>query len=191
VTDDTTRIDVDTDSAGFYDLVALLRADGVTLESVRTPDPDLEDPRVEAEEELVRSLLSDVREVVEVTGTDPETIQVYVAPDWTREVFDAVVAVDGDQGAAMGRLMDDEAMRERGNAVNDLVGDLATFVREQPDDRVSVLRDVDEVAVYEDAADVLAREFDADVEVSPAEAAADPAGKASQAVPFRPAIHLE
>jgi len=43
VTDDTTRIDVDTDSAGFYDLVALLRADGVTLESVRTPDPDLED----------------------------------------------------------------------------------------------------------------------------------------------------
>ena len=36
-------MEVATDSDGFYDLVDLLRAEEVTLESVTTPDPDLED----------------------------------------------------------------------------------------------------------------------------------------------------
>jgi len=43
VTDGSTRMEVATDSDGFYDLVDLLRAEEVTLESVTTPDPDLED----------------------------------------------------------------------------------------------------------------------------------------------------
>jgi len=153
------------------------------------PDPALASPRVEAEEDLVRDLLADVREVVEVTGTEPETIRVFVAPGWTREVFDAVVEAGPDHGAVMGRLMEDEAMQARGQAVNDLVGTLSTFVRERPEGRVSVLQDVDEAAVYTDAADVIAAEFDAEVEVVPAEDA--DAEKAADAVPFRPAILLE
>jgi len=43
VTDGRTQVEVATDTDGFYDLVDLLRADDVTLESVTTPDPDLED----------------------------------------------------------------------------------------------------------------------------------------------------
>ena len=155
-----------------------------------TPDPELQRPRVEAEEELVRGLLDDVREVVDVTGTDPETIHVYVADDWKYDVFETVVEAGPDQGAVMGEVMQDEAMRERGNAVNDLVGDLAGFVREQPEGSVEVLLDVDELDVYGDAAGVLAREFDADVEVYAAGEAPEGAEKADSAVPFRPAIHL-
>lgn len=37
------RIEVTTDSDGFYELMALLRSEGVTLEGVRTIEPDLED----------------------------------------------------------------------------------------------------------------------------------------------------
>ena len=155
-----------------------------------TPDPESERPRVEAEEELVRSLIDDVREVVDVTGTDPETISVYVADDWKFDAFETIVEADGDQGAVMGTLMQDDAMRQRGNAVNDLVGDLIGFVREQPEGRIEVLREVDELDVYEDAAGVLAREFDAEVEVSAADEAPESAEKADGAVPFRPAIHL-
>ncbi|WP_049901401.1 ABC transporter ATP-binding protein [Natrinema sp. J7-1] len=41
------RIEVVTDSAGLYELLATLRGDGVTLERVRTVEPDLEDVFVE------------------------------------------------------------------------------------------------------------------------------------------------
>jgi leucyl-tRNA synthetase len=156
------------------------------------PDPALEDPAVEAEEELVRALADDVREVAEVTGEDPDVVRVYVAADWKRDVYDAVVETGPDVGAVMSTVMDDPAMRERGDAVSDLVGDLVEFVRERPADRVETLRGVDEAAVYADAADFLAREFDANVEVYAEDGdPVDPDGRAKSAVPFRPAIHLE
>ena len=82
-------------------------------------------------------------------------------------------------------------MRERGNAVNDLVSDMVEFVRERPDERNEILRGVEELSVYEDAAAFLAREFDADVTVLAAGNASEETGKAKGAVPFRPAIHLE
>jgi ABC-2 type transport system ATP-binding protein len=41
--DGTTRIEVATDSAGFYELTDLLEAHGVTLSSVDTVEPDLEE----------------------------------------------------------------------------------------------------------------------------------------------------
>jgi ABC-2 type transport system ATP-binding protein len=43
VTDGRTQVEVATDTERFYDLVDLLRANDVTLESVTTPDPGLED----------------------------------------------------------------------------------------------------------------------------------------------------
>ncbi|MFB6352954.1 MAG: class I tRNA ligase family protein, partial [Halobacteriales archaeon] len=155
------------------------------------PDPALQSQVVEAEEELVRSLADDVREVADVTGTDPEVVRVYVAADWKRDVYETVVETGPDVGEAMSAVMADEAMRERGDAVNDLVGDLVAFVREHPAERTETLLEVDEVAVYDDAADFLGREFDADIEVYAEDAdPVDPDGRAEQAVPFRPAIHL-
>jgi len=117
---------------------------------------------------------------------------VYVAPEWTRELFDTVRSVGTDVGAVMGEAMDDPAMRERGDAVNELVTELVEFVRERDESRLDALAELDELAVYEDATDFLSREFDADVEVFDADAdPPDPDGNASDAVPFRPAIHLE
>ncbi len=155
-------------------------------------DPALEDPTVEAEEELVRSLADDVREVAEVTGEDPDIIRVYVAADWKREVYDAVVVTGPEVGQVMSAVMDDPAMRERGDTVNRLVQDLVEFVRERPDDRVETLQGVDEGAVYADATAFLAREFDAEVECYAEDGdPVDPADRAKTAAPFRPAIHLE
>jgi leucyl-tRNA synthetase len=153
------------------------------------PDPDLADTRVEVEEELVESLTDDVREVIEVTGTDPESIHVYTAADWKGEVFAAAVDVGPDVGAVMNEVMSDPDLRERGDAVNDLAQDLAETVRERDAETLAALRGVDEGAVYREAADFLAREFDASVTVVP-ESEAD-SERAAQAVPFRPAIHLE
>ena len=159
-----------------------------------TADPDLADPAVETRESLVRALTEDVHEVVDVTGTDPEVLRVYVAADWKRDVLATVAdqAPDPDRGAVMSAVMEDPDLRERGDEVNDLVGDLVEFVRERPAEEVDRLRDTDETAVYEAATEFLAREFDADVEVYREDADPnDPADRAESARPYRPAIHIE
>ena len=155
------------------------------------PDPELERQRVEVEEELVENLTEDIRDIVDVTGTDPDIVRVYVAADWKRQVFDEVVETGPDVGAVMGSVMKDEDLRERGNEVNDLVQDLVDLARGREASDLAALADVDEVAVYKGAADFLGREFEADIEVFREGEAGDNAGKAGDAVPFRPAVHIE
>jgi leucyl-tRNA synthetase len=155
-------------------------------------DPNLERPAIEVQERRIERLTEDVTDIVDVTGTDPETIRVYVAADWKRQVFDAVREAGPDVGAAMSEAMSDPALRERGEAVNDLVGDLVELVRDFDDETVETLAGMDELAVYEAAVPFLEDEFDATVEVYAEDAdPPDPGDRAGSAVPFRPAIHLE
>jgi len=168
------------------------RLTGEPAEDAAWPSVDeaFVDDRVVAEEQLVETLRADVREVVDVTGENPDRIEVYVAADWKRDVFETVREVGPNQGQAMNEVMSDPDLRERGDAVNDLVGDLVELVRERSDEQLETLAAVDEAAVYEDAAAFLADEFDAEVVVADEDGAEDP-GRADSAVPFRPAIHLE
>ncbi|WP_255192831.1 leucine--tRNA ligase [Natronobeatus ordinarius] len=170
------------------------RLTGEPAEDVPWPEPvpEFDDPAVIAEEGLIEDLVDDVRDIVDVTDAEPETIRVYTAADWKRTVFETVVAEGPNQGAVMGTVMQDEQLREKGDAVNQLVGDLVEFVRERDDDTLETLAAVDELTVYEDAAAFLAAEFDADVEVYAEDGdPVDPAEKARHAKPFRPAIHLD
>jgi len=93
----------------------------------------------------------------------------------------------------MSEVMSDPELREKGNAVNDLAQELVAFVRERDDDALDALAGVDERSVYEAAADFLAREFDATVDVYVEDDAdvVDPAEKADRAQPYRPAVHIE
>ena len=155
-------------------------------------DPAFESERTEREEQLVERLTDDVHDIVDVTGTDPDTIRVYAAADWKHDVFEVVRETGTNVGQVMGEVMQDEDLREKGDAVNDLVQDLVEVVRERDEAELQALADVDEVAVYAEAQDFLEREFDADVELyaEDADDIEDPEGKADNAVPFRPAIHL-
>jgi leucyl-tRNA synthetase len=167
---------------------------GEPAEEAAWPEAESEliSPVTEAREQLVEDATEDINDIVDVTGTDPERVRLYVAPEWKREVFETVREVGTDVGAVMGEVMQDEQLREKGDAVNDLVQDLVEFVRERPEDRLNALAAVDEQAVYEDAADFFAREFDAAVDVYAADDdPEDPGDRAGDAVPFRPAIHIE
>jgi leucyl-tRNA synthetase len=170
------------------------RLTGLPADDADWPEPDTSftAPQVEVQEDLVESLLADVNDIVNVTDTDPETVRVYVAADWKGRVFEAVRAAGPDVGAVMSEAMTDESLRERGDAVNDLAGDLVELAREQDAERLDQLAGVDELAVYADASEFLADEFDAEVEVYAEDAdPPDPGGRAGQAMPFRPAIHIE
>ena len=89
--------------------------------------------------------------------------------------------------------MSDPDLRERGNEVNQIAQDAVEFARDYDEDELAALLDMDERAAYENAAPFLGREFDADVEVyaEDDEDVVDPADRAGNAIPFRPAIHLE
>ncbi|MFC7228413.1 leucine--tRNA ligase [Salinirubellus salinus] len=169
------------------------RLTGEPAEEWPEVDESLESAAVEARETLVRDLTDDVNDIVDVVGSDPEVIRVYAAADWKRDVLEQVVETGPDVGAVMGEVMSDPDLREKGNAVNQLVQDLVEVVRERDADTLADLRALDEVEVYEDAAAFLEREFGADVEVYAEDDpdAVDPEGKAGNAQPLRPAIHLE
>ena len=154
-------------------------------------DESREDPTVEVRESLIESLTDDINDIVDVTGTDPDVVRVYTAADWKRSVFEQVVETGPDVGAVMSEVMSDPDLRERGDEVNDLVQELVEFVREQEDDRLAILEGTEEADVYADAVGFYEREFDADVRVLDETGAEDPGDRAGDAVPFRPAIHIE
>ena len=167
---------------------------GEPAETLPWPAPveEFEDPGVVAEEGLVESLLEDVRDILEVTGGDPETIRVFTADDWKHEVYETVLETGPDHGAAMGAVMEEESLRQRGDAVNDLVGELVPMVRQRDQETLETLATVDERGVYERAVAFLEDEFDASVVVTPeTEAPADLEDAASGARPFRPAIQVD
>jgi leucyl-tRNA synthetase len=169
---------------------------GDSIDEAVWPEPasEFEYDQVEFEETLVEDLSEAVRDIVDVTETDPDTIRVYVAAGWKRTVLEEVIETGSDVGAVMGKVMQYEELREKGNEVNDLAQVLVEFVRARPDDEVEIMADVSdrERSVYENAQRFFEREFDAEVEIyTEGEDADDPADKAGNAVPFRPAIHLE
>ena len=168
---------------------------GVPAEEAPWPevDEDLQAPELELQEARVERLVEDIHEVADVTDTDPETVRVYVAADWKQQVYAAVQEVGADVGAVMSEVMSDPELREKGNQVNDVAQDAVEFARDYDADELADLLALDERAAYEEAAPFLAREFDAEVEVYAEDDAdvVDPADRAGNAVPFRPAIHLE
>jgi leucyl-tRNA synthetase len=171
------------------------RLTGTPAEDAEWPtvDESFESVAVDARERAIERVTDDVHDIVDVTGTDPDVVRVYVAADWKHDVFETVADVGPDVGTAMSEVMQDPDLRERGNEVNDLVGDLVELVRGQDDDVLDAMSQLDEREVYEDAAEFLEREFDAAVEVyaEDDDDIVDPAGRAGGATPFRPAIHIE
>ncbi|MFB6111303.1 MAG: leucine--tRNA ligase [Halobacteriaceae archaeon] len=155
-----------------------------------TVDPEYVDPQAEVEEELVEELLADIREVIDVTGTDPEEIAIYTAAPWKRTVLETMIEAGiEDRGGIMSAVMTDETLRERGEAVNDIVDELMDQLRERDREMRSAVADIDEAALYQRVASFIEREIGASVSVV-AETAADDE-RAERAVPLRPAISID
>ena len=157
-----------------------------------TVETDWIDRGVEAAETQVERLVDDIQGIQQslrnadeaVPEADPDRIRVTVAAGWKQSVFETVAEIGADQGAVMGEVMQDPDLRTRGDAVNDLVSELVGFARGRDANDLDALAELDEAAIYEDAAAFLGAEFDAEVVV---ERETDDGG----AVPFRPSIDLE
>ena len=151
-----------------------------------------QDPLVLEEEAIIREIYDDIRDIIDVTGEDPDVIRLYVAAAWKQSVFEAVIDEGTNVGNIMGTVMQDPDLRERGNAVNQLVTTLVDTIRGVNDETLEYRSAIEETAIFEEARAFFADAFDASIEiyVEDAEDLIDPADKAEAAIPLRPAIHL-
>ena len=134
------------------------------------------------ERRLVENTREDVRDIVDTVGIeDPQTITLAVAPAWKHRVLDLARNADGN---VVGTVMQDEDLREHGEAAADFAKELAGRAQSL-DEQLPPER---EREALERAAWLIEREFGAEVVVQgPDEADPDLVSKAG---PGRPAIDI-
>ncbi|MBS1264125.1 MAG: Leucine--tRNA ligase [Methanonatronarchaeales archaeon] len=150
------------------------------------PEPDGEavDPQLDAAEDLVRRTLDDVREILNVTGKEPEEVVIYTAADWKREVLEAALDEDvSGLGELLPLLMESEEMRERGGEVKKVSQSVLDNARGL--DNAYAYPSLDERGVLERAESFLEGELSCNVRVEREE---DGGEGASKAIPIRPGI---
>lgn len=153
-------------------------------------DESLINPEVELAEELLARTVEDIESILKLIPIEPESISLFVAPEWKREVF-KIVAASTDRARVMREVMQNEEIRERGREAANATKQITKLVLKLPPDLLKQLRvqDLDEHAILEEARLFLMGEFGVPVKILNAEESTHP--KASGALPFKPAIVVE
>jgi leucyl-tRNA synthetase len=159
-----------------------LGSDGFVAEA-NWPEPETDISTFDVERALIEDTREDVRDILDVADiTDPERIDIVVAPAWKHDTHEFARTADTDN--VVGELMERDEFRERGDDAASYAKDLQARRQELQE----VLDPDGERAVLERATWLLEREFDAGVEVATADDA-DPE-VASKAEPGKPAIEI-
>lgn len=148
---------------------------------------------LEASETQIGRLVDDIQDIQQslsnadeyIPAADPDHIEITTAPSWHRTVFESIVKEGADQAEVMSTIMQNPELRKRGNAVNDLVGELVKFARGRDEKELEALASVNEEETYRRAITFLEREFDATINISQTTDAS------ASAIPFRPEIDLQ
>ncbi len=157
-----------------------LDCDGLVTESEWPAVDTLEG--YDLERRLVENTREDIRDIIDVADiADPERVEIAVAPDWKHRVVDLARGADGD---VVGTVMQDEQLRQHGEAAADFAKDLAGAGH--IDDHLSPERERETLGR---ATWLIEREFDSEVVVFDAEDA--PEDLLAHAEPGRPAINIE
>ncbi|ASJ09967.1 leucine--tRNA ligase [Thermococcus sp. P6] len=153
----------------------------VSLAEWPEPDPEWWNETIEAEEEFVKNLIEDIREIIRVARIEnPRRVYIYTAPEWKWKVAQ-IVAEKRDFRAAMSELMKDPEMRKRGKEISKLIQKLIK-------ERAFEVKRIDEEKALMEAREFMEKELEVEVVINPEE---DRGGKAKQAMPLKPAVFVE
>ncbi|RAP50853.1 MAG: leucine--tRNA ligase [Methanosphaera sp. SHI613] len=161
--------------------------DDIFMSEVSWPQKDdsVIDDKIEKAEEIVQDLAKDIKEVIKITDSDPETVHIYTAPKWKYDVYDIAQEV--------GKPNVGEIIKKSMQAnLYDNKKELSKFATKtgKSFNKINYVGVVDEVAVIRDAIGYLEEEIGAKVIVYD-EVTYDPQNKAQNASPYKPAIYLE
>ena len=150
-------------------------------------DQELLDEEAEQIDNYFEKVSKDIREIKEMTGSEPEQITVIQASDWKYQAFENISSnLDlQDVGKVMSNVLDDE-LKQHAQDINQMVVDAV----ENPGNfrNQFIERDVEEEAIQQNR-DRWESEFDTHIEISSEEESNSE--KASRAEPGRPAIVLK
>ena len=159
-------------------------------------DPAARDEEAERAESYLREVLDDVRAILKVTGLSPSRVVLYVAEPWKRSALSLAVLHPGkgglDVGAFMKAAQQDPELRARMKELPALAQKLG---KEMASGGAAALagraKPLPELEILREALPFLSAEIPATWEVHAAGEGPDPAGKAKQAMPGRPAIYVQ
>jgi leucyl-tRNA synthetase len=153
----------------------------VSLAPWPEPVPEWWNETVEAEEEFVKSLIEDIKEIITVAKIEnPKRAYIYTAPEWKWKVVE-VVAEKKDFKSAMSELMKDPEMRKHGKEVSKLIQRLIK-------ERAFEVKRIDEEKALREAKDFIEKELGIEIIINAEE---DKGGKKKAAMPLKPAVFVE
>ena len=160
-------------------------------------DVDIRSPVAEYGEDLIRDVMSDITEIIKVTGMQPKNIIVYTAAAWKRQILSKAVELHREGKLDIPTLtkacMADENLRKMGKAVSDLARKTAQDYMRLPLEKIEAVSGLDETAHLSAAAGFMSEELGYEVKVISADAEDiyDPQKKSKVATPGKPGIYLE
>lgn len=146
-------------------------------------------PYAEFVESYLKDVIADIKSILEIARVSGDTIHVYVAPSWKREVLDRVLAEPEKGMSLMSELVDMHDV-----SAKTLTGYLRYLLDEVKKNisGLEMLSRLDESSVLEENKAFLQDEFGASVKVYlDSDSAYDPEGRRKKAVPGKPAIYIE
>lgn len=164
------------------------------------PEPRAEeiDRHAEVAEAYLADVMSDLNEILRVTGISPRRVIFYTAPEWKHDVFSIALEM-ADEGklsipSLTKEVMSHDALKRRGKEAADFARKTAEdMIRRSESERKRLSVDMDELEYLTDSIDFLSRGIGAKFEIYSADdaSAPDPQNKARAAQPHRPAIYVE
>ncbi|BAA30062.1 leucine--tRNA ligase [Pyrococcus horikoshii] len=136
---------------------------------------------IEAEEEFIRSVMEDIKEIIEVAKIEnAKRAYIYTAEDWKWKVAE-VVSEKRDFKSSMEELMKDSEIRKHGKEV-------AKIVQKLIKERTFDVKRINEEKALREAKEFMEKELGIEIIINPTE---DKGGKKKQAMPLKPAIFIE
>jgi len=161
--------------------------------------PEEVDELAEAAEDLLARLLSDIREIIEVTEGRPSKVHIYTSSKWKLDVLSIILSFNLKDIMRDPSIVIKESLKILPEKKKDIpifvrkiVEHVSTFSSEIPK-RVLLELASQEKEIYEDAKSFLEAEIGCPfyVWVEGEEGVHDPLGKSKQALPLRPGIFVE
>lgn len=158
----------------------------VSLEKWPAVDEKFIDPKLDASEELIKQVRSDIRSILKLVKTQPRKIIVFIAPKWKRELI-GVVKENLSRGQRDPKEIIDRTMRTELRKYN---GDIAKIVSKLIKDEGLIpeimITEKEEIVAISNAKEFLEKEFGCEIETQSAIGSKDL--KALQAMPMKPGI---
>ncbi|MDX1611973.1 MAG: class I tRNA ligase family protein, partial [Candidatus Thermoplasmatota archaeon] len=165
---------------------------------IDAPFPALEAPEDAGEairaEELVQQVIDDVRDILKVTGEEPELIRIFTAPAWKHTVAETALELREEKGQPPNpgeltkAIMQIDAVKRQGGQAAKFAKDVAINMSKGQVPTTGV----DETTALEAATDFIGHELGCPVEVHQAGEHGDveDGGKAKRAEPGRPGLYV-